>query len=82
MLMRYIAVVLKRIYATRPLLLSTTGAVPPLFLPTNNNVMFFLAEPLPLTDICRRAIRRHICNASRVEDLNLPPALKQYLLYQ
>lgn len=39
-------------------------------------------EPLPLTDICRRAIRRHIYNTNKIDELNLPHSLKQFLLYQ
>ncbi|KAK8763728.1 hypothetical protein V5799_033657 [Amblyomma americanum] len=41
-------------------------------------------EPLPLKDICRRVIRQRVGKArlSRVHELNLPTALKAYLLYQ
>uniref|UniRef100_A0A914UXZ7 Uncharacterized protein n=1 Tax=Plectus sambesii TaxID=2011161 RepID=A0A914UXZ7_9BILA len=41
-------------------------------------------EPLPLTDICRRAIRQRMGKQrlSRVNELSLPPALKKFLLYQ
>ncbi|KAH9376518.1 hypothetical protein HPB48_006603 [Haemaphysalis longicornis] len=42
------------------------------------------AEPLPLKDICRRVIRQRVGKnrLSRVHELNLPTALKAYLLYQ
>lgn len=41
-------------------------------------------EPLPLKDICRRVIRQRVgkTRLSRVHELNLPTALKAYLLYQ
>jgi len=41
-------------------------------------------EPLPLMDVCRRVIRRQLGKERLhcVTELNLPPALKQYLLYQ
>ncbi|XP_077532161.1 splA/ryanodine receptor domain and SOCS box containing gustavus isoform X3 [Haemaphysalis longicornis] len=41
-------------------------------------------EPLPLKDICRRVIRQRVGKnrLSRVHELNLPTALKAYLLYQ
>ena len=41
-------------------------------------------EPLPLMDICRRVIRQRMGKKrlTRVPELNLPPALKSYLLYQ
>lgn len=41
-------------------------------------------EPLPLKDICRRVIRQRVGKSrlNRVPELNLPTALKAYLLYQ
>ncbi|CAN8016337.1 protein gustavus isoform X1 [Ixodes scapularis] len=41
-------------------------------------------EPLPLKDICRRVIRQRVGKSrlGRVPELNLPTALKAYLLYQ
>jgi len=41
-------------------------------------------EPLPLMDLCRRVIRQKIGKSrlDLVEELNLPTALKSYLLYQ
>lgn len=41
-------------------------------------------EPLPLADLCRRAIRQQLgkCRLDRINELNLPPALRSYLLYQ
>ncbi|UYV65150.1 VPS13D [Cordylochernes scorpioides] len=40
--------------------------------------------PLPLKDICRRVIRQQLgkCRLSQLDDMNLPTALKNYLLYQ
>lgn len=41
-------------------------------------------EPLPLMDLCRRVIRQQISKQrlDRIHELNLPTALKNYLLYQ
>lgn len=41
-------------------------------------------EPLPLMDLCRRVIRQQIGKQrlDRMDQLNLPTALKSYLLYQ
>jgi SPRY domain-containing SOCS box protein 1/4 len=42
-------------------------------------------EPIPLTDICRRVIRKSLGRdrvMSSIRDLQLPPALQAYLLYQ
>jgi SPRY domain-containing SOCS box protein 1/4 len=41
-------------------------------------------EPLPLTDICRRVIRRQLGRhrLHQVDELSLPPALQAYILYQ
>lgn len=41
-------------------------------------------EPLPLKDICRRVIRQRIGRSrlNHIHKLNLPTALKSYLLYQ
>lgn len=51
-----------------------------------HTVSFFLfsAGPLPLKDICRRVIRQQINKKrlGRINELNLPKALKSYLLYQ
>jgi len=44
----------------------------------------FSAEPLPLTDICRRVIRQHL-GKNRLQDIHrlpLPTSIKNYLLYQ
>lgn len=40
-------------------------------------------EPLPLMDLCRRVIRQAVGKPrlSRIEELNLPPSITQYLLY-
>lgn len=40
-------------------------------------------EPLPLMDLCRRVIRQSVGKQrlSRVEELNLPQSITQYLLY-
>ncbi|XP_042228680.1 uncharacterized protein LOC121870795 isoform X2 [Homarus americanus] len=40
-------------------------------------------EPLPLMDLCRRVIRQAVGKQrlSRIEELNLPPSITQYLLY-
>lgn len=44
----------------------------------------FVAEPDPLMDVCRKLIRRTIGKdrLHRVHELNLPPALIRYLMYQ
>lgn len=52
-----------------------------------NNVTCFgaTAEPLPLKDICRRVVRQQIGknHLHRIQhEMNLPTALKNYLLYQ
>lgn len=41
-------------------------------------------EPLPLKDICRRVIRQQLGKhrLNRASELNLPAALKSYVLYQ
>ncbi|XP_011313175.1 protein gustavus isoform X1 [Fopius arisanus] len=41
-------------------------------------------EPLPLMDLCRRVIRQRIGKhrLERIQDLNLPHAMKTYLLYR
>ncbi|KAI9565637.1 hypothetical protein GHT06_009429 [Daphnia sinensis] len=41
-------------------------------------------EPLTLTDLCRRVVRQTVGKQrlERLDELNLPPALKSYLLYQ
>lgn len=43
-------------------------------------------EPLPLMDLCRRVIRQHITKdriaAGKIEDLNLPKTIKDYLAYK
>jgi len=41
-------------------------------------------EPLTLTDLCRRVVRQTVGKhrLERLDELNLPPALKSYLLYQ
>ncbi|XP_013771863.2 protein gustavus-like [Limulus polyphemus] len=41
-------------------------------------------EPLPLKDVCRRVIRQRIgkSHLNQIHELNLPTALKSYLLYQ
>ncbi|XP_076065542.1 splA/ryanodine receptor domain and SOCS box containing gustavus isoform X3 [Oratosquilla oratoria] len=41
-------------------------------------------EPLPLMDLCRRVIRQSIGKQrlNRLDELNLPTTIKQYLLYQ
>ncbi|XP_064459414.1 SPRY domain-containing SOCS box protein 1-like isoform X4 [Ornithodoros turicata] len=41
-------------------------------------------EPLPLKDICRRVIRQRVGKSrlTRIHEVNLPTALKAYLLYQ
>ncbi|XP_023243456.1 protein gustavus-like [Centruroides sculpturatus] len=41
-------------------------------------------EPLPLKEVCRRVIRQQIGKARlhRIHELNLPTALRSYLLYQ
>lgn len=47
--------------------------------------LLFLAEPLPLMDLCRRVIRQRIGKQyleERVMDLNLPQSLSVYLLYR
>lgn len=44
----------------------------------------FSAEPLPLTDICRRVIRQHL-GKNRLQEIHrlpLPTSVKNYLLYQ
>ncbi|KAK3877355.1 hypothetical protein Pcinc_017929 [Petrolisthes cinctipes] len=40
-------------------------------------------EPLPLMDLCRRVIRQAVGKPrlSRIEELDLPPSITQYLLY-
>ncbi|XP_050687192.1 uncharacterized protein LOC126980880 isoform X2 [Eriocheir sinensis] len=40
-------------------------------------------EPLPLMDLCRRVIRQAVGKPrlARLEELNLPPSITQYLLY-
>lgn len=49
-----------------------------------HGLSFSTAEPLPLKDICRRVIRQRVGKSrlGRVPELNLPTALKAYLLYQ
>ena len=48
--------------------------------------LFFAAEPLPLMDLCRRVIRQHITKdriaAGKIEELNLPKTIKDYLAYK
>lgn len=43
-------------------------------------------EPLPLMDLCRRVIRQHITKDriadGKIEDLNLPKTIKDYLAYK
>jgi len=43
-------------------------------------------EPLPLMDLCRRVIRQHITKdriaAGKIEELNLPKTIKDYLAYK
>lgn len=41
-------------------------------------------EPLPLMDLCRRTIRQQLgrTRLDRIDELNLPTALKSYVLYQ
>jgi len=43
-------------------------------------------EPLPLMDLCRRVIRQHITKdriaEGKIEDLNLPKTIKDYLAYK
>lgn len=41
-------------------------------------------EPLPLTDLCRRVIRQQLgkLRLDRINELNLPTALRSYVLYQ
>ena len=50
------------------------------------NGIFFLAEPLPLMDLCRRVIRQRISKdrieQGRIEELNLPTTIKDYLVYR
>lgn len=46
---------------------------------------FFLAEPLPLMDLCRRVIRQKIGRSHLEEHINelaLPASMKTYLLYK
>lgn len=48
-------------------------------------IVFVLAEPLPLMDLCRRVIRQRIGKQyleERVMELNLPQSLSVYLLYR
>lgn len=43
------------------------------------------AEPLPLMDLCRRVIRQRIGKhrlEEKINELNLPQAMKTYLLYR
>lgn len=49
----------------------------------SNNSYYFSAEPLPLMDLCRRVIRQAVGKQrlSRIEELNLPLSITQYLLY-
>jgi SPRY domain-containing SOCS box protein 1/4 len=46
----------------------------------------FAAEPLPLMDLCRRVIRQRInkdrIEQGRIEELNLPNTIKDYLVYR
>ena len=46
----------------------------------------FAAEPMPLMDICRKVIRQAIgkqrLQKRRINELNLPPGLLKYLMYQ
>lgn len=47
--------------------------------------LLFLAEPLPLMDLCRRVIRQKIGRhrlEDRIQDLHLPHSMKTYLLYR
>ena len=48
--------------------------------------IFIAAEPLPLMDLCRRVIRQHITKdriaAGKIEELNLPKTIKDYLAYK
>ena len=47
---------------------------------------FSSAEPLPLMDLCRRTIRQQVGKANiergRVEELNVPKAIRDYLQYK
>lgn len=47
-------------------------------------VFFFAAEPLPLMDLCRRAVRLALGKErlNEIPTLPLPASLKSYLLYQ
>ena len=46
----------------------------------------FSAEPLPLMDLCRRVIRQQVTKErieqGKIEDLNLPKSIKDYLAYK
>lgn len=47
--------------------------------------VFVTAEPLPLMFLCRRVIRHAIGKErlqSHIDDLDLPPAIRDYLLYK
>ena len=53
---------------------------------TDLTICFLLAEPQPLSDLCRRTIRKsmgkeHISKAN-VDKLPIPVPIKRYLLYQ
>jgi len=46
----------------------------------------FAAEPLPLMDLCRRVIRQTVnrerIGEGKMEELNLPKTIKDYLEYK
>lgn len=49
------------------------------------NLFIFIAEPLPLMDLCRRTIRQKIGRVNleeRIQQLQLPLSMKTYLLYK
>ena len=52
----------------------------------NNYIINFLAEPLPLMDLCRRVIRQRInkdrLEQGRINELNLPNTIQDYLVYK